>query len=214
MRLDRLITAFTALIIIPLLLSIRPAPEFREVSFFIEGDSELSLKGSSNVNEFACICLCVNESQRHFLQIETGNYSQYAEFDQTNLRLETESLDCGHRGINKDLYKTLESENHPFIVIELRKARLKEARTISTAVGEWSNITAQTAITIAGVTRDVEMDVKGKRLDDGRYRFVCSKDLFMSDFQIDPPKPLFGLIKVNDLIQINIDLTVRLAEQG
>jgi hypothetical protein len=213
MKLDQLIILLTSLILFPLLCSIRPAPAFREVSFFIDGDSELSLKGSSNVNEFSCLCLCVNEGQRYFIRIETESYSQYAEFDQADLQLQTEALDCGHKGINKDLYKTLESDQHPYIVIELLKARMKERRTIS-AVGKWSNITTKTAITIAGVTRHVEMNVRGQRLSDGRYRFVSSKDLYMSDFQIDPPKPLFGLIKVHDLIQINIDLFIRLAESG
>jgi len=198
-----------ALISSPLLLSFEPL--LVEKSFMITGDSDLYLNGSSNINEFSCVCLCYEKNQQHRFQMSGSSGKWDMKFHHTSLDLRTNELDCGHRGINKDLYKTLNSEEHPHITIELLRVDVPEQ--LDEHPG-WSRLTALTAITIAGVRREVEMSVRGQRIDSENFRFVGEKDLYMSNFNLEPPKPLFGLIKVHDLIQIYLDLSVRVQEPG
>ncbi len=182
-----------------------------EHSFLIHDESQLSIDGSSNVNQFSCLCLCYEKNRAHTFQLEEGGAKGTAYFDGTVLKLRTERLDCGHKGINGDLYNTLEADAHPYIEIELLQARQQGGVSL-VSTGRLVPLEALTAITIAGVTRRITMDVQGRRLGSDRYHFTATHDLFMSDFQLVPPRPLFGLVKVDDRIQINFDLIVEVKE--
>ncbi len=199
------------LLLLPVLFAGSDLYRVEEHRFVIQDESELHIDGSSNVNQFSCVCLCYEKNRPHTFQVEPGDPQGTVYFDGTVLKLRTERLDCGHRGINGDLYNTLEANDHPYIEIELLQARQQGAVSLTSA-GQSVPLEAVTAITIAGVTRKIKMDVQGRRLAPDRYRFTATHDLFMSDFQLEPPRPLFGLVKVDDRIQINFDLIIEVKE--
>lgn len=200
-----------ALLFLPLFLSISPSAFLPlERGFVIESDSELSIRGSSNVNQFSCLCLCIEKNRSHRVNFQPLSGKAAFEFSHTSLQLATADLDCGHKGINKDLYQTLQADQHPNITIELLKAA--PAKGVLVSNDGWMPIQATTAITIAGVRKVVPMTIRARQLSDNEFHFVGSKDLLMTDFNIEPPKALFGLIKVDNTITINLDLSIRLTE--
>jgi hypothetical protein len=54
--------------------------------------------------------------------------------------------------------------------------------------------------------------VQAKQISDNKYRFKSSKTLSMDDFQLDPPSPMLGLVKVHDHFEIELDLIIHLVE--
>ena len=184
-------------------------PPMPEKSYTIEDQSQLSIKGSSNVNQFSC--QCKQDFPRGTVRFETENRGQTLHFQQATLSLQTRRLDCGHKGINRDLQKALLVDEHPLIEIELLDARQKGDKLLNECDG-WVPLDASSRITIAGVSRKVHLPIQGRRLSDHRYQFKSAKTIHMSDFGIEPPKPLFGLITVDDDITINLDLTVNIQE--
>lgn len=208
MSLQNIIISITLLVSFPLLLVKESPPDIRQAEFVIEDQSELKLSGSSNVNKFTCECECYSESTEHSFSLYNSN-PKAVTFDNTTLKLETAGMDCGHRGINRDLYELLKVKEHPFITIELLSANQLSPESLTIAEG-WVPISANTAITIAGVCREVTMNISAKKLSDKRYRFSGSKDLYMSDFKLTPPKHLLGLIKVDEEIEIQLDLYIRM----
>lgn len=175
-----------------------------ETVFYIDSGSRLSIEGSSNVNKFSCACnQQFPQSTLRFDLLEDG---RSVRFSNARLNIRTKSLDCGNNQMNKDMYQTLRADQHPNIRIELTRAQLQEANQISGS--DWTPLKATSTLTIAGVSKPVVFEVKAKRVAPDRIRLMASREVLMTDFNIDPPKAMLGLIKVHDAIRINMDLTV------
>lgn len=167
--------------------------------------SRLYLKGSSNVNKFTCDC--VQDFQPLNAEYSLTSQGGIARFRETRLDLRTSALDCGNKGMNRDLQATLKAKKYPYIQIELHRVKLQSREQ---ALGpDWTEMTAHAEITLAGNSQLVTMPVQARRLEDGVFQFKSFHELTLTSFGIKPPTVLLGLIKVNDEITIYIDLHVR-----
>ncbi len=181
-----------------------------ETTFYIDAGSRLTIDGSSNVNKFTCICN--QQFPQSTLRFDLLDGGRAARFTNAGLNIRTKSLDCGNNQMNKDMYQTLRADQHPHIRIDLTRAQLQEANEISDS--DWTPLKATSTLTIAGVSKPVVFEVKARRIGAGRIRLMATREVLMTDFHIDPPKAMLGLIKVNDAIRINMDLTVVTAGAG
>lgn len=180
----------------------------RSRSYQILEESRLYLEGSSNVNQFKCRCEESFPAATFSFESDESNLGK-VKFADTRLAIKTRNLECGNRMMNKDLQRALNAEVFPQIAIQLSEAIFKSTYTFPDKVhANWTPMTAQTFISIAGQTRKVALDVQVQKTGHDRYRFTASKDLLMSDFGITPPTALLGLVKVDDRIRINLDLVV------
>ena len=66
--------------------------------------------------------------------------------------------------------------------------------------------------TICGVTRTQQVTAKAQVLSDGYFRLSGYQSILMTDFGIEPPTALFGMIQVNNQIDFHFDLYVRVSE--
>lgn len=175
--------------------------------FRIDPASRLRLEGATNINQFTCDCQ-ENFPVDTYHTIEDGS-PYFLRLENTDLKLRIEKLDCGRDVINKDLRKALQADEHPYIRIEVQSIRLPE---VDDAVGDdqWTNIPVKTRITIAGVSRPLHLSVDAKAVDKKTYKLRSETKVAMTDFGIDPPKPMLGMIKVKDEITIHFDLIVSL----
>lgn len=178
-------------------------------SFLIEEESELYIQGTSNVTDFTCHCL--QEFDQQSFQTSLAEDGQTLFFSSTFLRIESQKLDCQNRRMNNDMHKTLLADSHPFIEVKLLKVQTNDGKKINEFEG-WERLTAEALITIASVTKPVTLEVKGRQLGQGRFQLMSTRSLLMSDFNLTPPAPLMGLIKVSDQIDINFDLIVKIQD--
>lgn len=176
-----------------------------EKKYLIEKSSKLYLEGSSNVTDFKCHCR--QQFEPHKFSFQPLGDGARIQFSNTVLQLQTTKLDCKHSGINKDMYKTLRADEYPHILIRLEEVNLKEIASINENM-HWVDLQSNIILTIAGVSKRVTMKVRGVKLADNRYRFLAAQEVRMSDYKLDPPKPMFGLVKVHDKITIQMDLTI------
>lgn len=175
-----------------------------EKSYIIE-EHQLSLHGSSNVNEFSCTC--EQKFDKSNIRFEYLYDWAALSFQKAALGLKVTSFDCGKKAINKDLQEALKAEEYPNINIKLLDIKHKTQKLLSEST-DWVDMQANASITLAGVTLITELDIQGKKLSDQKFQFKCVKTLKMTDFNIDPPSVMFGIIKVKDEISIDIDLVV------
>ena len=173
--------------------------------FEIEKGSKLYIEGTTNINSFEC--LCTDEFNPLIAKINVSDDEKMVWFTATTLKLRTSSLDCDNSKINRDLCEALKSEDYPHIRIDVHDAKVIEG-SFATPNAD-VKLLCSTSITITNVTRKVPLSVRCRKLGGGRYRFFATKELLMTDFGIDPPSALFGLIKVKDAIRINFDLTTK-----
>ena len=165
----------------------------------LRDSSKLSIKGKSNVNEFTC------ESE-HELQKDSLDYSYTVNADtvQVNgvyLDLEIDQFDCGKRAINRDFKSTLKYKEYPFIEIVLNELVASDSTSLIPKE-------AEVTIRIAGVERHYTVPLNSFSSSEESFTVGGNKILRMTDFGLEPPSPMFGLIKVEDELNIQFDLVI------
>lgn len=174
----------------------------QEIYFDIKPTSKLFFKGTSNINTFSCDCENYTHSGTVRLsESPSGNWI----FDNAKLSVAIASFDCGHSGINRDMGKALKSDVYPNIVISLKEI-VNNPALRSLQPGTEKALHAVVDISLSGVTRQHPLNISVKEIKRDQFRITGEKTLYMTDFGVAPPTALFGLVKVNDVINISLDL--------
>ncbi|MCB9081813.1 MAG: YceI family protein [Lewinellaceae bacterium] len=175
----------------------------QRITVKILAGSQLYLDGSSNVNKFSCYCT----ESLPTMQLDMIATPDGANFSDSKLRIATRSLDCKNKGINKDMYATLKADEFPHIGVEMTRVHIPGNTPLHEA-NDWIAINADVYLTIAGQRRKVVLNAKGKQMEPNIFRFVSAKTIQMTDFGIEPPTALLGLVKVRNEITIHFDFVV------
>lgn len=175
------------------------------VRFRIGTESVLSIRGTTNVNSFECFAKQQFPEQTTRLVVN-GN-SRMIEFNDMKLLLKVEALDCDNNRMNADLCDALKSEDFPHIVIRLHDARIDDHDSRL----DWIPVSVRSSLTISGQTRTSTIKARMKRLADGSFRFAADHGIRMTDYGVEPPTALLGLIKVKDQIVIHFDIVTQIA---
>lgn len=190
------------LFLIPLL--IPSSVEVKQTEVNILGKSKLYLEGRSNVNEFTCECEQDFGTLKATYEVDQDNGVLY--FPQTTLKINSKALDCGHRIMNKDLQKTLQADEHPYIEVELNRVLLNVNRRELNQY--WTHFIAETCLTMVNKRCNIKMPVQARRVGPTTYQFKSFHEIKLTDFDIEPPTALLGAIKVADTFVIYFDLYV------
>jgi hypothetical protein len=175
------------------------------VAYEIDEQSSLYIEGSSNVNRFDCALKDqFSKAEAHVTFAEGGRIML---FDMATLTLRTAGLDCDNEMMNEDLLKTMKADQYPYITVSLKSAKVIEGSLDN--IGESARLKAEALFTITHVRRTVILDVKAWRMSENQFRFTSSASLRMTDYDIEPPSVLFGLIKVRDKISLKFDLITK-----
>jgi len=167
---------------------------FSQNSFQILPESQLTITGETNINEFLCAfntSLIPNTKNIKF----KGNPEEI-HFENAILKLDNQGFDCGNKAINKDFQTLIKSSEYPEIQLELRELLFE---TPHQAI-------ALLRISIAGKQKDYRVPVIIKENPVAQYAGVLNLDI--NDFELTPPKKIFGLIVVKEDIEINFNLIV------
>jgi len=175
--------------------------------------SRIWLNGSSNVVDFTCE---VGEMQvfGEMAALVAGAPSSVAGGTPPHgaislrLRIPVDKLDCGQRGINKDMMTTLNSTRYPYIEYTLGPNRLIQSHDLEDRF--FMDIETTGNLTISGQTRNERIEVEGEFLGPWRFRVRGCHGVEMPDYGLTPPSPMFGLIKVDNRLVVNFDVTLML----
>jgi hypothetical protein len=177
----------------------------------IEDNSRLFIEGSSNINTFEC------NSRDKTAPISFGfmlnDKGDTIRLTNAMLQLRTKNLDCDNSKMNADLCDAMKAEQYPTIKIDLLGAMTVGGANFEDVERDWKPLKVLANLTITNVTKRVVLDVKARKIDGNKYRFVSVKDVRMTDYNVQPPEVMLGMIKVNNLIKLNIDITARLTKE-
>ncbi|MBK9336415.1 MAG: YceI family protein [Lewinellaceae bacterium] len=187
-----------------LVTNFRP-PEKKRYS--IVKPSRLYLQGTTNVNTFACDCEDQFISQE--LQVESGG--AVSKFRNARLSMTTRKFNCKNAKMDRDMHKALQADTYPKIRIDLQEARYNPEH-LKGAGTAWFDVDAKVQITITGVTKERHIKAQARKIIQNQFALKGSESLQMSEFGIDPPEALFGMIKVNDLIAFHFDLVIQIED--
>lgn len=207
MKLLRTITKTGLLLLITM--GISGGDLFSQSTFRAHEDSRLWIEGKSNVNTFECM------AQEY---IAEATLSEIPEEELINTPLpeltvednvaitvgiKVDGFECGRSRMNRDLKEALNSDEFPEITFTLKNAT---TLTVPDETNNGFEIEVEGSLTVAGITREIAFRSQGYYLEDGRIRATGNKIIKMTDFNIEPPTALLGLVKADDDLRVRFDL--------
>jgi polyisoprenoid-binding protein YceI len=153
--------------------------------------SKLWIEGDSNLHPWSC------SATRPESKIEVDPDSPGIARS-LSLLVEVDGLECGNGKMNDKLREALHSDKHPWIEYNLLTAeRVPGAALKLRATGE---------LTVAGKTRQVSFLVDVEMAADGTAKARGTVEILMTDFGVEPPSALLGMVKTYDKITVRFEI--------
>jgi hypothetical protein len=175
--------------------------EKRTVAWVIEPSSSLVINGASNVNQFKCGLSSYQYTDTLELSQRTATQIQ---FSANKLLLPVVDFDCAHKLITSDFQETLQADKYPQIGISF--LALNRAPSANALVSSYDG---ELQIELSGKVRVVNIHFDFWEKNYGQYNLTGKKTLRFSDFELEPPTKMMGLVKVSDELTIDFNLVIR-----
>lgn len=111
-----------------------------------------------------------------------------------------ETLKSGKDAMDKNAYKSLKTDKHKNITLQIANAVIQKQ-------GNDYVVNAEGKLQIAGTTKPVTIKATGTSDRNGNIRFKGERSLKMSDFGVEPPAFMFGSVKTGDDINVIFDVS-------
>ncbi len=136
-----------------------------------------------------------------------------ADIDYTNNKLKaienvkisiaTKSIDSGKGSVmDNNTYNALMADKYPTIEYALTKVKN------ITQKGNVFTVSMTGDLTLAGTTKAIDMDVQATVLPNSTLKFEGSKEIDMTNFDIEPPTAMLGTIKTGKTVNITFETTL------
>jgi len=176
-------------------------------SFYLGLDSRLWIEGTSTVRDFTCEAGVVAATLRAGsgddpLSLEGLNRA----VGEARVQIPGGQLDCDNDTMNDHMWEALEVEEHPDVRFGFDDYRVVEQS------GDSATLELPGQLTMAGVTRPHTVTASATPREDGSLRVAGSTAFPMTEWEVEPPSLMFGLMKVGDEVEVHFDLVVRRQE--
>lgn len=165
--------------------------------------NEMYVEGGSTVHDWSCPI----EELSGSLQADTAqseDSSLLRGVSKTKVQVPVDGIQCDKDTMNEKLREALQMNAYPQVYFSLSDAQVSPLPDSGAA---WFSIDATGELILAGERREIELPVKGKRLDNGHLRLVGSHTLRLSDYDIDRPSAMLGTIKTSKDVTVHFDVT-------
>jgi polyisoprenoid-binding protein YceI len=164
-------------------------------------DIDMKLSGTSTLHKWSMDAKTFSgDAQFGF---KPGNDAQLTSLKSLNFSLVVQNLKSGEKGLDKNAYKALKTDQYKDIDYKL----------ISTTIVPEKNgsflLKTHGTLTIAGVTKEITMDVFCVINKDASVTCTGSDKLNMSDYKVKPPSFMLGAMKTGDAITLNFTLVYK-----
>lgn len=168
-------------------------------SWVVEKTSYLGIDGSSNINEFTCD---IHEYLRSdtLRGITDKDRGRYLFTNASSLSVDIRKFDCHQKYITADFRKMLKADQFPCLVI--RFLTLDEFRDGIVVKG-------QVMVELAGKKKTMDVAYKCSESSPQQIKLEGFKVMKFSDFELEPPRKIGGLIRINEEIKVNFNLYFR-----
>ena len=165
--------------------------------------SEMSVEGGSTLHDWSCPIESISGS----LDIDTaqtGPGAPIAGLSGTQVSVPVDAIQCDKDTMNEKLREALQMNSYPEVYFSLKDAQVSALPDSGAA---WFQVNATGQMILAGERRQVELPVKGKKLDNGNLRLTGSHTIRLSDYDIERPSAMLGTITVSKDVTVNFDVT-------
>ncbi|HEY5463711.1 MAG TPA: YceI family protein [Hanamia sp.] len=132
-----------------------------------------------------------------------ANENKLTSITSLNFSLAVKDLKSGDRGLDKNAGKALKSDTYKDILYKLTSAKV-----VPVANNKYL-LKTQGSLTIAGITKQVAMDVNCTVNEDASINCSGSYKLEMTDYKVKPPTFMLGAMKTGDAITLDYTLVYK-----
>ncbi len=164
-------------------------------------ESSLWIEGHSNVNEFRCTANDYEASVQQNGRIEETDPTEL----EIGVDIYVESFDCGRSRMNRDLREALKADTH-------RAIQFRYLSTIDMRYNEDSDtfsLLVEGILTVAGTEKNIVFEMTGELTNENIIKAYGQTPLEMSDFNIEPPVAMLGLVRVRDRLTVHFNLLAK-----
>jgi len=155
----------------------------------------VKLSGTSNHSDWTMNTEALNGEAK----FKTQGDELYA-ITALSFSLPVESLKSNKKALDKNAYKALKTNQFKNIVFELTSANINDKRDDKYLVNAVGNLN------IAGVTREITMEVYCFVNKDETVTCTANKKLNMTDYEVKPPTFLMGAMKTGNEITLDFNI--------
>lgn len=168
-------------------------------------ESKLWIEGTANPVDFVCTA----ENLSGFGLVGSNNsadpditISRSENDTDIEVRIPVRRMECGRERMNRDFRNALRSELYEDIIFKFISATHSNDNTNSVTFLVTGNLT------VAGVTREVEIPVHGEQIDINSFRLKGEREIKMTDYDVEPPTAMMGLIRARNELTVHFDILV------
>lgn len=197
---------YIALLFILLMMLLSGGSLYGQQMIVNDEKSNLWIEGRSNVNSFSCDAnqYDVNSQRIPAIKPETPNEDNL----QIEVSIQVDGFDCGKNKMNRDLYQALKADEYETIHFEYQST---EGVDFNEEKNEY-RITVNGILTVAGESNNIRFSMDGYLMDDGTIRAKGDTEIEMSDYNVEPPTAMFGIVRVKNTLTVHFDLTAAIVE--
>lgn len=118
-----------------------------------------------------------------------------------NVNVPVKSIINGEKLMDKKTHETFNEPKNP--IINFKMSAVKSI----TVNGADINVTVSGTLSMAGASKAVTLEAKGKEVKPGTYTFTGSIPVKMSDYKMKAPTAMLGVMKVGDQVTVNYNVT-------
>lgn len=138
------------------------------------GQGEVSIEVRTNINHFTCEC-----EAEDFVLHKNANGKKAIKFPLAD-------FDCPKRKIERDLMELFEAKDYPFIEL-----------VVDNVEKEKGHIKAKISLAIREEKKEYLLNLTEDTIE-GESFLTGQQHILLSDFELDPPVKMLGLVKVKD----------------
>jgi hypothetical protein len=171
-------------------------------------DSKLWIEGGSNVRNWSCTATTFEG------RVDTDSVAETSAdpreqwgvgaIQHVTVRVVIRKLKCGNAHMEADLYRTLRADDPA-----TRGDIVASLTAIPGTPTRAPTIETTGVVVMGGVTKAVHVTIATECLGDGSIKATGSVPVLMTDFGVQPPTGLFGLIRSHNEVMVKFALSVR-----
>jgi len=182
--------------ILSILLLSALSPLSGQSAYKMASDHKITIDGTSNVHDWTEVAQTASGDAS-----VTWNTDGTFQIKSFNLKISVKSIKSDKGSImDNKTYDALKAEKHPYITF-----KMSSVKSFSKS-GTGYSVKINGDLTIAGVTKNVEISGMVYVKENGKLYIDVSKSIKMTDYGIEPPTAMMGAMQVGDEITIRFKL--------
>lgn len=170
--------------------------------FIVQPSSRLIISGKTNINSFQCSSAYCG---RDTLVLQEGGPGNRPLFLKGYVGLDASAFNCGLQMMTNDFGKTIKSKEYPSISIDF----ISFERLPVYGCAE-EKFKSHLKISLSGVTRSFEVTCSIEAKSNGQIHLKGGRNFIFSDFNLEPPTRMMGMVKVKEALDVNFHLILEL----